>query len=124
MAKYEFQVTVQPQFLPEQSDPDNDQYVFAYTITVHNSGEVTAQLLARHWIITDAEGRIEEVRGDGVVGEQPVLRPGEAFQYSSGCPLETPVGSMRGSYFCKAEDGTDFEVTIPEFVLAMPRTLH
>ena len=124
MAKYEFQVTVHPRFLPEQSDPDNDQYVFAYTITVHNSGEVTAQLLARHWIITDAEGRIEEVRGDGVVGEKPVLRPGEAFQYSSGCPLETPVGSMRGTYFCKAEDGTDFEVPIPEFVLAMPRTLH
>jgi ApaG protein len=124
MAKYEFQVKVQPRFLPEQSDPGNGQYVFAYTITVRNSGEVTAQLLARHWIITDAEGRIEEVRGDGVVGEQPVLRPGEAFQYSSGCPLETPVGSMRGTYFCRAEDGTDFEVPIPEFVLAMPRTLH
>jgi ApaG protein len=124
MAKYEFQVTVQPQFLPEQSDPDNEQYVFAYTITVKNSGEIAAQLLARHWIITDAEGHVEEVRGAGVVGEQPVLRPGEAFQYTSGCPLATPVGSMRGSYFCKAEDGTDFEVPIPEFVLSMPRTLH
>jgi ApaG protein len=124
MAKYEFQVKVEPRFLPEQSDPDNDQYAFAYTVTVMNIGKISAQLLARHWIITDAEGHTEEVRGAGVVGEQPVLRPGEAFQYTSGCPLSTPVGSMRGSYFCKAEDGTDFEVPIPEFVLSMPRTLH
>jgi ApaG protein len=124
MAKYEFRVSVQPQYVPEHSNPDENQYVFAYTVTVRNTGDVTAQLLARHWIITDGEGRIEEVRGEGVVGEQPVLRPGQAFQYTSGCPLQTPVGSMRGRYFCLAEDGTRFEAEIPEFVLSMPRTLH
>lgn len=124
MAKYEFRVSVQPQFMPEHSNPDEGQYVFAYTVTVRNTGDVTAQLLARHWIITDGEGHIEEVRGEGVVGEQPVLQPGQAFQYTSGCPLPTPVGSMRGRYFCVAEDGTRFEAEIPEFVLSMPRTLH
>lgn len=124
MAKYEFTVTAQPRFLAEQSDPERQQYVFAYTITVANTGEVAARLLSRHWIITDSDGKVDEVRGDGVVGEQPELQPGEAFQYTSGCPLATPVGSMRGSYRCVAEDGTAFEVPIPEFVLAMPRVLH
>jgi len=124
MAKYEFTVTTSPQFLSEQSDPDADQYVFAYTVTVQNTGETTAQLLSRHWVITDAEGKVEEVKGEGVVGEQPVLRPGEAFRYTSGCPLETPVGSMRGTYHCVAEDGTRFDAQIPEFVLSMPRVLH
>jgi ApaG protein len=124
MAKYEFLVSVRPQYLPEHSDPEEDKYVFVYTVTVRNTGEVTAKLLSRHWIITDADGHTKEVRGEGVVGEQPVLRPGESFEYTSGCPLGTPVGSMRGTYFCVAEDGTRFDAEIPEFVLSMPRTLH
>ncbi len=124
MAKYEFTVTASPQFIAEQSDPEADQYVFAYTITVHNTGEMTARLLSRHWVITDADGKVDEVRGDGVVGEQPLLRPGEAFRYTSGCPLETPVGSMRGTYHCVAEDGTHFDASVPEFVMSMPRVLH
>lgn len=124
MAKYEFSVDVRPKFIADQSDPDENQYLFTYTVTVRNTGEITAQLLSRHWIITDGEGKVEEVRGEGVVGEQPTLAPGEAFRYTSGCPLETPVGSMKGSYFCVAEDGTRFDVPIPEFVLSVPRTLH
>jgi ApaG protein len=124
MAKYEFTVTVSPRFLPEQSDPDSERYLFAYTIRIVNSGQTTAQLMSRHWIITDANQHVEEVRGPGVVGEQPRLAPGEAFEYTSGCPLPTPFGSMRGSYQCVAEDGTAFDVPIPEFLLAVPRTLH
>jgi ApaG protein len=124
MAKYEFTVTVLPRFLPEQSEPDNDKYLFAYTIRIVNSGQTTAQLISRHWVITDANQHVEEVRGPGVVGEQPRLAPGEAFEYTSGCPLPTPFGSMRGSYQCVAEDGTAFEVPIPEFLLSVPRTLH
>ena len=124
MAKYEFTVTVLPRFLPEQSDPDNDKYLFAYTIRIVNSGQTPAQLISRHWVITDANQHVEEVRGPGVVGEQPRLAPGEAFEYTSGCPLPTPFGSMRGSYQCVAEDGTAFEVPIPEFLLSVPRTLH
>ena len=124
MAKYEFTVTVSPRFLPDQSDPDNERYLFAYTIRIVNSGQTTAQLMSRHWIITDANQHVEEVRGPGVVGEQPRLAPGEAFEYTSGCPLPTPFGSMRGSYQCVAEDGTAFEVPIPEFLLSVPRTLH
>ena len=124
MAKYEFTVTVLPRFLPEQSDPDNDKYLFAYTIRIVNSGQTAAQLISRHWIITDANQHVEEVRGPGVVGEQPRLAPGEAFEYTSGCPLPTSFGSMRGSYQCVAEDGTSFEVPIPEFLLSVPRTLH
>jgi ApaG protein len=124
MARYEFSVQVVPRYLPEQSEPDEDRYLFAYTVTIRNTGEVAAQLLSRHWIITDADGQVEEVRGPGVVGEQPTLRPGEAFQYTSGCPLATPVGSMHGTYQCIAEDGTAFEASIPEFVLSAPRALH
>jgi ApaG protein len=124
MAKYDFTVTVSPRFLPEQSDPENDRYFFAYTIRILNSGEITAQLMSRHWIITDANQRVEHVRGPGVVGEQPRLAPGEAFEYTSGCPLSTPFGSMRGSYQCVAEDGTAFEVPIAEFLLSVPRVLH
>ena len=124
MAKYEFSIAVKPQFLPEQSDPERDHYLFAYTIKVTNTGEVTAKLISRHWIITDADHHVEEVKGAGVVGEQPVLRPGESFEYTSACPLATPLGSMKGSYQCVAEDGTKFDVPIPEFVLATPRTLH
>jgi ApaG protein len=124
MAKYEFSVSVKPQFVPEHSDPDEHKFLFAYTVTIRNTGDVAAQLISRHWIITDANNKIEEVKGLGVVGEQPLLQPGEAFQYTSGCPIETPVGSMHGSYQCVASDGTRFEATIPEFVLSMPRTLH
>jgi ApaG protein len=124
MAKYEFSVNVRPQYLVEHSDPDEEKYVFAYTVTIRNTGEHTAQLISRHWIITDGNNAVEEVRGAGVVGEQPVLKPGEAFEYTSGCPLPTPVGSMRGSYQCLADDGTAFEAPIPEFVLSTPRTLH
>jgi ApaG protein len=124
MAKYEFTVSVTPRFLSEQSDPDNERYVFAYTIRIVNSGEVRAQLISRHWIITDANQRIEHVRGPGVVGEQPHLGPGDAFEYTSGCPLTTPFGSMQGSYQCVADDGTAFEVPIAEFLLTVPRTLH
>jgi ApaG protein len=124
MAKYEFSINVRPQYLVEHSNPDEEKYVFAYTVTIRNTGEHTAQLISRHWIITDGNNAVEEVRGAGVVGEQPVLKPGEAFEYTSGCPLPTPVGSMRGSYQCVADDGTAFEAPIPEFVLSTPRTLH
>jgi ApaG protein len=124
MAKYEFTVTVLPRFLPEQSDPEGEKYLFAYTIRIANSGQVAAKLVSRHWIITDANQHVEEVRGPGVVGEQPHLEPGEAFEYTSGCPLPTPFGSMRGTYQCVADDGTPFEVPIPEFLLTVPRTLH
>jgi ApaG protein len=124
MPKYDFSITVRPQFLPEHSNPDEEKFVFAYTVTIRNTGEATAQLVSRHWIITDGNNRIEEVKGDGVVGEQPVLQPGEAYEYTSGCPLPTPFGSMKGSYLFVAEDGTRFEAAIPEFVLSTPRTLH
>jgi ApaG protein len=124
MPKYEFSVSVRPQFVPEHSNPDEDKFLFAYTVTIRNTGDVTAQLISRHWVITDAHNKVEEVQGLGVVGEQPVLQPGEAFEYTSGCPIATPVGSMRGSYQCVAEDGTRFEAPIAEFLLSMPRTLH
>jgi ApaG protein len=124
MAKYEFTISVSPRFLSEQSDPEGGKYLFAYTIRIVNSGQTVAQLMSRHWIITDANQHVEEVRGPGVVGEQPRLAPGEAFEYTSGCPLPTPFGSMRGTYQCVAEDGTEFEVPIPEFLLSVPRTLH
>jgi ApaG protein len=124
MAIYEFSVSVRPKYLEAHSNPDEQHFVFAYTVTIRNTGERTAQLVSRHWIITDGNNQVEEVRGDGVVGEQPVLKPGESFEYTSGCPLPTPVGSMRGSYHCIAEDGTKFDADIPEFVLSMPRALH
>ena len=122
--KYEIAVAAVPQFLAEQSEPDNDRYVFAYTITVRNTGNVASQLISRHWLITDAEEQVQEVRGLGVVGHQPLLQPGESFEYTSGCSLTTPVGTMRGTYQMVAEDGTAFEVEIPEFTLAAPRVLH
>ena len=126
MAKYEFRVDVSPQHLPEQSDPARGIYSFAYTITLTNTGEVPAQLISRHWLITDAKGQVEEVKGLGVVGHQPLLRPGESFQYTSGCRLRTPSGTMHGTYFCVAEDGTRFETPIPLFALddGMRRVLH
>jgi len=98
--------------------------VFAYHITISNRGEQTVQLLTRHWIITDAEENVQEVRGEGVIGQQPVLRPGESFEYTSGCSIATPVGTMKGSYFMQADDGRQFDAPIAEFTLAMPRTLH
>ena len=122
--KYQIEITPVPQFIPEQSDPDDSRYVFAYTITIHNRGELPAQLIARHWIITDANNEVQEVRGLGVVGNQPLLKPGESFEYSSGCALATPVGTMKGSYQMVGEDGTRFDAEIPEFVLAIPRVLH
>jgi ApaG protein len=117
MPKYQFSVEVEPQFLPDQSDPAAEKFGFAYTITVHNTGDVPAQLISRHWIITDARGHVEEVKGLGVVGQQPLLKPGEAFQYTSGARLRTPSGTMHGTYFCVAEDGERFEAEIPMFVL-------
>ncbi len=121
---YQFDIQIKTRYLEEQSDVMNGPYVFAYTVTIKNTGTVTAQLLTRHWIITDATQHIEEVKGPGVVGHQPVLQPGETFEYTSGCPLATPVGSMKGSYHCLAEDGQAFDAPIAEFVLSMPRTLH
>jgi|SRR5882672_1115510 len=124
MHKYEFTVSTVPHFVADQSEPDADHYFFAYTVTIRNTGELPGQLISRHWIITDGDGLVHEVRGEGVVGKQPVLQPGESFEYTSGCPLSTPVGSMKGSYQCVAADGTRFNADIPEFVLSMPRTLH
>ena len=126
MAKYSVRVEVEPQYLPEQSAPAEAVFSFAYTITITNTGEVPTQLISRHWIIVDAAGDTQEVKGLGVVGHQPLLKPGEAFQYSSGCRLRTSSGMMRGSYFCVAEDGERFEVDIPEFVLddGTRRVLH
>ena len=117
MPKYQFQVEVQPQYLPDESAPDEGVYSFAYTITITNTGDVTAQLISRHWIISDANGHTEQVKGLGVVGQQPLLKPGEAFQYTSGCRLRTASGSMHGSYFCMAEDGEPFTCPIELFVL-------
>jgi len=121
---YSIQVEVKTQYVKEQSLPDQDHYVFAYTITIHNNGSVPAQLLNRHWIITDANNRVQEVKGEGVVGEQPHLKPGEKYRYTSGTMLETPVGTMRGSYQMLADDGVEFDAEIPTFTLSMPRTLH
>jgi ApaG protein len=124
MAAYEFTVTVKTRYLQEQSDPERAIYVFAYAITIKNTGQVAAQLISRHWVITDANNHVEEVKGLGVVGQQPLLQPGEQFEYTSGTSFRTPQGSMSGEYFCVAEDGGRFEVKIPEFVLSLPRTLH
>lgn len=121
---YEFEIDVLTQYLEEQSEPRRDHYVFAYTIEIFNRGDRAAQLISRHWIITDALSQIQEVKGEGVVGEQPVIKPGDSFQYTSGCPLPTPVGTMKGHYTFVGADGDSFEVEIPEFVLSMPRTLH
>ena len=117
-------VAVQVRFLPEQSDPTERQFAFAYTITIRNTGSVAAQLISRHWVITDSANTIQEVAGLGVVGNQPLLAPSEQFEYTSWAVIATPAGSMRGEFFCVAEDGTRFEAPIAEFGLAMPRTLH
>ena len=122
--KYSITVETVAEFIPAQSDPDKNRHVFAYHITITNTGTVTAQLLSRHWIITDGAGERQEVRGEGVVGEQPRLAPGERFRYTSGSVLMTPVGTMHGSYQMIADDGTRFDAPIPPFTLAMPRVLH
>ena len=118
------QVDVQTQYIEEQSKPDQDYYVFSYTITIMNKGDQPAQLLTRHWVITDSNHKVQEVRGEGVVGEQPYLKPGEQFVYTSGTMLETSVGTMKGSYQMLADDGSRFDAEIDEFVLSTPRVLH
>jgi ApaG protein len=122
--RYAIEVTVKPRYLPDQSDPAKNQFVFAYTITITNTGTVTAQLISRHWFITDSEHKVQEVKGLGVVGQQPVLRPGERFEYTSGASLPTAVGTMHGTYQMLAEAGHSFDATIPSFTLSVPRTLH
>jgi ApaG protein len=122
--RHEISVSASVQYLSDQSDEKAGRYVFAYTISIRNTGNSTAQLISRHWIITDSQGLVQEVRGLGVVGAQPVLRPGDHHEYSSGTAIATPVGTMRGSYQMVAEDGTRFEAPIPEFTLSVPRVLH
>jgi ApaG protein len=123
-ADYSLEIQIATQFLDEESKPEQDRYVFAYTIRIRNLGRLPAQLVSRHWIITDANGKVEEVRGDGVVGEQPRIEPGEQFTYTSGAVLQTAVGTMQGSYDMLGDDGTRFDAPIPPFTLSMPRTLH
>lgn len=121
---HRIEVSAESFYIEAQSDPEANRYVFAYTITIRNVGRTPARLLRRHWVITDSHGKVEEVRGDGVVGEQPRLSPGEMFRYTSGAIIETPVGTMRGSYRMVADDGASFDAEIPEFALLAPRTLH
>ena len=117
-------VSVTTGYIDDQSAPDRDSYVFTYSVTIKNKGQVGAQLIARHWIITDANNHVEEIRGLGVVGRQPLLKPGEEFEYTSGTSLATPQGSMQGEFLCVTEQGEQFSVEIPEFLLSLPRTLH
>jgi ApaG protein len=123
-SKYRIDVSVKTAYLADQSAPEMQRYVFAYTITIANIGTVPARLLTRHWIITDANNKVQEVRGEGVVGQQPYLEPGMRFEYTSGAILETSVGTMHGSYQMVADDGAAFDAPIPQFTLSMPRTLH
>lgn len=122
--RHEISVSTSVKFVPDQSDVERSRYVFAYTIRITNSGTVSARLLTRHWIITDANGEVQEVKGDGVVGEQPLLKPRESFEYTSGTAIATAVGTMRGSYQMVADDGVRFDAPVPEFTLSMPRVLH
>lgn len=121
---HKIRVDVSANYVGEQSKPEQGHYAFSYTITIRNEGQVAARLLTRHWVITDANGKVKEVRGEGVVGEQPYLRPGQGFRYSSGAVLETPVGAMQGSYQMVADDGAQFDAPIAPFTLAMPGMLH
>lgn len=121
---YNLTVSVTPRFVPEESKPGQQLYLFAYTVRITNSGEFPAQIISRHWIITDDNQQVREVSGLGVVGQQPLLAPGETFEYTSGCPLPTPMGTMKGTYHCVGENGIPFDVPIAEFLLSMPRTLH
>ena len=123
-SKYDITIVPKATYVEDQSDPSKDQYVFAYTITISNTGNIPAQLISRHWIITDANGKVLEVKGLGVVGQQPLLKPGESFEYTSGTHLETAVGTMHGTYQMIAEDGQQFEAPIPSFTLSVPRILH
>ena len=120
----DIRIQVATSYVDHESEPDSDRYVFAYTITISNSGDVPAQLISRHWVITDANGKVQEVNGDGVVGEQPKLNPGEEFRYSSGAVLETPVGAMQGLYRMEADGGDSFDALIAPFTLAVPGLLH
>jgi ApaG protein len=122
--RYECTVTVETAYIAEQSDVEQNRYVFSYTIRIANTGTVAAQLISRHWVITDATKSVQEVRGLGVVGEQPFLKPGDQFEYTSGTMLGTPMGTMHGSYHMTADDGTQFDIAIPLFILSMPRVLH
>lgn len=122
--RYHIEVDVEPAYLDDESEPEEDRFVFSYTVTIRNLGDISARLISRHWIITDANGEEREVRGEGVVGEQPHLEPGRGFRYTSGAMLETPVGSMHGTYELLADDGVTFTAEIPPFTLAGPRTLH
>jgi ApaG protein len=122
--KYLIHVETSAEFISDQSLPDEGRFVFAYQIRIENQGDIPAKLISRHWLITDAEGRVQEVRGVGVIGEQPVIAPGESFEYTSGCSIATSVGTMRGTYQMTADDGTEFEADIPEFMLSGPRVLH
>ena len=122
--RYEITVVPKATYVEDQSDPSKDQYVFSYTITISNTGNVPAQLVSRHWIITDANGKVLEVKGLGVIGQQPLLKPGETFEYTSGTHLETAVGTMHGTYQMVAEDGQQFDAPIPSFTLSVPRILH
>ena len=124
MSRPEFTCEVRVQYLPEQSQPPEGPFAFAYTVTIRNTGDVAAQLVARQWLVTDAHGRQEEVRGLAVVGHQPLLKPGESFEYSSWTRVATPHGSMRGTYFCMTEDARPFEAPVPEFQLVFPGLLH
>jgi len=121
---YDTRVEVQTSYISEQSEPDENHFVFSYTITIENHGDIPVKLLRRHWYITDANGNEQEVKGEGVVGEQPYLKPGDGFRYTSGTVLKTPVGSMHGSYHLIADDGTEFDTAIPTFTLSVPNTLH
>ena len=121
---YEIRVATEVAYLADQSDPAKDQYVFAYTMTVTNTGTIGAKLVGRHWIITDADQQVQEVKGLGVVGQQPLLKPGESFEYTSGASIPTQVGTMRGAYQMVADDGHTFNADIPQFTLSVPRTLH
>ncbi len=122
--KYEVTVKTHVEYVTDQSNVELERYVFAYTITITNTGSVPAQLISRHWVITDATDQVQEVRGLGVIGEQPLLKPGESFEYTSGCVISTPVGTMHGTYQMTAEDGTKFDAPVAEFTLNMPRVLH
>lgn len=122
--EYEVSVSVEPNYLADQSAPDEERFVFSYTVTIRNTGEKPARLLTRHWIITDGNGKTQEVRGEGVIGETPHLAPGEQYRYTSGTVSETPVATMQGSYQMLADDGTRFEADIPVFTLSMPHILH
>ncbi len=122
--EHQIEIDIQTSYVEEQSDPDESRYVFSYTVTIRNTGLIPAKLLTRHWVITDGDGRVQEVRGSGVVGEQPYLEPGGSFRYTSGTVLETPVGTMEGSYQMLGDDGARFDAPIPAFTLSLPHTLH